>query len=40
MANTNKFYLGGILIDVLYLGENRINKLCLGENVIYNAGSC
>ena len=37
MANTNKFYLGGILIDALYLGENRINKLCLGENVIYNA---
>ena len=37
MANTNKFYLGGILIDALYLGENRINKLCLGENIIYEA---
>lgn len=37
MANTNKVYLGGILIDALYLGENRVSKLCLGENVIYNA---
>ena len=36
MANTNKFYLGGVLINALYLGENRVNKLCLGENVIYN----
>lgn len=39
MANTNKFYLGGILIDALYLGENRINRLYLGENIIYDTES-